>query len=132
MAIELPMDVIEASDLDPKISLFYGPPKVGKTSILADLPNNLFIDFEDGSDFISAKKVKINTVEELNELIIKIRQANKEKGGYIYDFITLDTITKLEDVIIPLANQIYRATPKPFGACMSNHARITLLIAGNS
>jgi hypothetical protein len=111
MPIELPLTVIEASDFDPRSLLIYGPPKVGKTSMVAEIPGILIIDLEDGSDFVSAMKLKINNLDELNELILKIQAANKEKNGYLYKYIAVDTISKLEDLILPLANQLYRATP---------------------
>jgi len=104
--IELPTTPIEAIQKDPRFIILFGKPKCGKTTIASLLPNNLLIDLEDGSDFVSGMKVKATTVESLRDIIIAL-----QKSEHQYDFITLDTATILEDVILPLANQLYRATP---------------------
>ena len=56
--------------------------------------------------------VKAKTIDELKEIAIAIR-----KAGNPYKYITLDTITALEDLILPMALSDYRATPmgKSFG-----------------
>ena len=65
------------------------------------------IDLEDGGyDYIDAVKVKINTVAELKELCKAIIAANKP-----YQFIVLDTITRLEEIAKPLALKLFQDTP---------------------
>lgn len=44
MAIELPMNKIPAESQDPKYLILFGLPKVGKTTILSTLENNLILD----------------------------------------------------------------------------------------
>lgn len=92
MSIQLPTKPIPATQVSPKLMLLYGPPKVGKTTALAELEGCLIIDCEDGSDFVSALKVKVNSIGELREACKGIRDAGKP-----YKYIAIDTITRVED-----------------------------------
>lgn len=47
----------------------------------------------------------------LKEIINTIRESNEKKGGYTYKFITIDTVSALEDIALELANILYRKTP---------------------
>lgn len=47
--------------------------KAGKTSALAQLPNNLIIDLEGGSQFIDAMAVQARSVGDLGEIAQAIR-----------------------------------------------------------
>lgn len=76
-----------------------------KTSSLAALKNCLIVDTENGSDYISALKVKVSTIQDINDLCKELKKADCP-----YDFIALDTITMLEDVCKPLALKLYQST----------------------
>lgn len=104
--ITLPLEPIPKLTQDPKNLIIYGLPKIGKTTILSTLPDNLLVDFEDGSDYVSALKVKISNLAEFGELC-KALQESKHK----YKFITIDTVTALEDFVKPLALNMYKKTP---------------------
>ena len=65
MAIELPKTKISATTQDPKYLILFCLPKVGKTTVLSTLDNNLIIDLESGSDYIEALKIKASSVKEL-------------------------------------------------------------------
>ena len=107
MAIELPKTKIPAATQDPKRLIIFSKPKVGKSTALANLSGCLCIDLEDGGyDYIDAMKVKINSVKELKELCKAIIDAGKP-----YQFIALDTISRLEDMVKPLALKIFKETP---------------------
>ncbi len=41
----------------------------------------------------------------------QIETANKEKGKYVYKYISVDTLTALEDIVLELAASLYKATP---------------------
>lgn len=119
MEINLPTSKVEAGRVNPKTMVIFGKPKTGKTTILSELDNCLIIDLESGSDFVDALKydVKAKAKEEdvepiiiLKNLINTIKKANKEKGGYVYQYIALDTVTALEDVVLVLAGQLYKKT----------------------
>ena len=105
MAIELPTSKIPAEIQDPKRLIIFSKPKRGKTTALANLDNCLIVDTENGSDYVEALKVKINSIQDINDLCKQLKAAN-----YPYDFIALDTITMLEDVCKPLALKLYQAT----------------------
>ncbi|NBP00893.1 MAG: hypothetical protein EBU90_12310 [Proteobacteria bacterium] len=64
------------------------------------------IDLENGTQYYDALKVSINSVQELMDLIKAIIAA-----GRPYKYITLDTLTKLEDLALPYALTLYKQTP---------------------
>lgn len=105
--ITLPTTKIPAETQDPKNLIIFSKPKYGKSTACANLPNALCIDLEGGGyDYIDAMKVKVNSVKELKEVCLAIKEAN-----YPYQFIVLDTISRLEDMVKPLALQLYKNTP---------------------
>ncbi len=66
----------------------------------------MILDFENGSTYVSALKVKINNLQELKEVVKAIREAGKP-----YRYITIDTITAVEEMAKPVAIQLYRNSP---------------------
>lgn len=104
--MELPTSKVKATLTDPGKLIIYSKPKTGKTSLLAELDNNLIIDLENGTQYYDALKVSITSVQELMDLIKAIIAA-----GRPYKYITLDTLTKLEDLALPYALTLYRQTP---------------------
>lgn len=106
MAITLPGKKIPALTQDPKNLIIFGVPKIGKTTILSTLDDCLIIDFESGSDYVEALKVKVNTLAELKELCLEIK-----KAGNPYKFIAVDTVTTLEEFAKPIALANYKKTP---------------------
>lgn len=106
MAISLPTKPVPKLTQDPKNLILYGMPKCGKTTTLSTLEDNLIVDFEDGSDYVEALKVKIHNLNEFGELC-KALQESPHK----YKFITIDTVTALEEFVKPLALNMYKKTP---------------------
>ena len=106
MAIELPKEKIKAVLQDPKYLIVFGKSKVGKSTALSHLKNNLIIDLESGYKYIDALKVEAKTLSDLKEIAKAIKEA-----GCPYKYITLDTITALEDIVKPLALKLYTDTP---------------------
>ena len=104
--MELPTEKVKASRKSPKNMIIYGPPKIGKTSVLAELDNCLLIDLEDGSDMVDALKVKVNNLAELQAVGTEIM-----KKGRPYKYIAIDTISKLEEWCEIEAKSIYKETP---------------------
>jgi hypothetical protein len=90
----------------PRHLVLYSPPKTGKTTLAAELPNSLLIDVEEGSDFVAAMRMKVGSYQELHELCEEVKKAGRP---YIYGII--DTATGLEDMIAPLALKLYQQTP---------------------
>ena len=105
--MELPTKPQPPLRKEPKSLLLYGKQKIGKTTTLAQLPNNLIIDLEKGTESVTAMRVTVESLNELSKVIKKIM--NKEKS---YDFITIDTVTKLETWCEKAAFKEYKDTPK--------------------
>ena len=106
MSIVLPTKKVKAERVNPKRIVIYSKPKTGKTTAYAGLDNNLILDLENGTDYVEALKVKISSLQELLDTGKAIRAA-----GNPYKYVTVDTVTALEDMIMPLAIKLYRATP---------------------
>jgi hypothetical protein len=105
MSIVLPTKKVKAERQNPKRIVIYSKPKTGKTTAYAGLEDNLIIDLENGTEFVEALKVKVNNLQELLDTGKAIKAA-----GNPYKFITIDTVTALEDMIMPLAVKLYRGT----------------------
>ena len=106
MSIVLPTKKIKADRVNPKRLIIYSKPKTGKTSAFAGLEDNLLLDLENGADYVDALKVKINSLQELLDAGKAIKEA-----GCPYKYVTIDTVTALEDMIGPLAVKLYKQTP---------------------
>lgn len=106
----LPTTKISAKSTNPKYLIIYGLPKSGKTSAVAQLENNLIIDLEGGSTFIDAMSIQCRTISELGEAAQAIRAKNEEVGKNFYKHITIDNATRLEDICLSFAAQLYRKT----------------------
>ena len=107
MPIVLPTVKVPAETQDPKNLILFGLPKVGKTTILSTLENNLILDFENGSTYVDALKVKVSSLKELKEVIKAIKDAGKP-----YDYITIDTITALEEITKDTALKMWQNSPQ--------------------
>jgi len=107
----LPKSIVKATRKNPKKIIIFGKPKSGKTTITAPLENNLIIDLESGSDFVDALKVKANNLNELRSIIKELDTESKNNNGNpVYKYITIDTMTKLEEMVMPLACKLYQDT----------------------
>lgn len=106
MSIVLPTKKVKADRVNPKRLVIYSKPKTGKTTAYAGLEDNLILDLENGADYVEALKVKINSLQELLDAGKAIKAA-----GNPYKFVTIDTVTALEDMVMPLAIKLYRQTP---------------------
>jgi hypothetical protein len=105
MSIILPTAKVKAERANPKRLVIYSKPKTGKTSAFAGLDNNLIIDLENGSDYVDALKIKVESLQELLEAGKAIKEAGKP-----YKYVTIDTVTALEDMVGPLAIKLYKQT----------------------
>jgi hypothetical protein len=102
----LPTTKTKIKTNNPKNLIIFGLPKCGKTTVLAQLPRALHIDLEDGTDYIEAYTIKAKTHVELFNIAKELKSNPNQ-----FDFVILDTVTALEDVVLPYANQLYRNTP---------------------
>ena len=108
--ITLPTSKVPATSTNPQYLVLYGLPKAGKTSAVAQLENNLIVDLEGGSQFIDAMAVQARTITDLGEIAQAIRAKNEEVGHNFYKHITIDNATRLEDICMSYACQLYRKT----------------------
>lgn len=92
--------------LNPRRLLIYSKPKVGKTTICATLENALLLDLEEGTDFVESMSVKIPDIATLKAYGDLIKANNKP-----YEYLVIDTVTKLEDICLPMALDLYKQTP---------------------
>lgn len=107
--MELPKEKVKSTSQNPRSMIIFSQPKIGKTTLLAQLDNNLILDLEKGTSFIDALKIEINSYEELTEVIKKLREL-KDADKMTYKYVTVDTVTRLEDLIMPLAIKLYKNT----------------------
>lgn len=105
MGIVLPTVKVKGDRVNPKRIVIYSKPKTGKTTAYAGLDNNLILDLENGADYVDALKIKISNLQELLDAGKAIKEA-----GRPYDYVTIDTVTALEEMIMPLAIKLYRET----------------------
>lgn len=99
----LPTEKTIAKSENPRFLLLFGKPKSGKTTLVAKLDNGLIIDLEGGSEYLECMSVQARTVKDLAETAKALREANKP-----YDYLIIDSGTKLEEVAIKLAGDNYR------------------------
>ncbi len=104
--IKLPMKKVKAASQSPKNLIIFSKPKVGKTSLLAELDDALIIDLEEGSDYVDAVKIKAKSVEDIKKIGTEILKQDRP-----YKYIVIDTITALENICIPYAEILYAKKP---------------------
>lgn len=101
--IVLPTEKIKAKVKNPRFLIIFGKPKAGKTTLVAQLDNNLIIDLEGGSEFMDCLSIQARNVAELGEIANAIREKNKECNGFFYKRITIDNATRLEEITLSYA-----------------------------
>ena len=105
MSIVLPTKKVKKQRVNPKRLIIYSKPKTGKTTAFAGLKDNLILDLENGSEYVEALKIKINNLQELLDTGKEIK-----KQGQPYKYVTVDTVTALESMVMPLAVKLYKKT----------------------
>jgi hypothetical protein len=109
--ITLPTERSTVESYNPKLLIIGGRPKTGKSSFVASIDNNLIIDLEDGYRSLSVMKVQARSVQDLLEIKDAIIAKGKELHKAPYRFITIDNATRLEEMSLSFAAQLYRNTP---------------------
>lgn len=109
--MQLPIEKSKIIEENPKFLIIFGKPKCGKTTVVSQLENALIIDLEKGANYVECLKVNINNLTDLKELKESLIEANKNKGDFLYTYGVVDTATRLEDMILPLAKKMYQNTP---------------------
>lgn len=99
---ELPTVKIAAEIANPTNLIIFSKPKIGKTTVISQLEDCLLLDLENGSRFVEALKLKVESVDDLRKIGAKI----KEQGNP-YKYVAVDTITALEEICIGYAEELY-------------------------
>lgn len=110
--ITLPTSAVPAQFDDPVRLFIFSQTKTWKTASAMQLPNNLVIDLESWSKYYSWLKVDVKQYAKDNNIsliqafsyTIKAIKASEHK----YDYITIDTVTALEDIACEYALQLYK------------------------
>lgn len=108
----LPIQKIKAKVCNPRFMILFGRPKSGKTTIVSALDNNLIIDLEGGSEFLDALAIQARSINDLGQISQAIREKNKEANGYFYKRITIDNVSRLEEMCLDYAKLLYQKTPQ--------------------
>jgi hypothetical protein len=106
MSIVLPTKKVAPQSMSPKNLIIFSKPKTGKTSVLSKLDNCLILDLEGGTKYLEAMKVDAKSVDEIKQIGKAIKDAE-----YPYKYVAVDTITALEEMIVPYAEILYSKSP---------------------
>lgn len=118
---KLPETRNEKVRVNPRKIILFSKPKVGKTEAISRLDSCLLIDVEEGSEYVSAMKIDIISearkqgmlpIVALQKLIEQLQTENSNKGQYLYKYGVIDTVTALEEIVLPYAGHLYRSTPQ--------------------
>lgn len=127
---KLPKQRIKPKDENPRTLILFGKPKSGKTTLVSMIDNNLILDINNGTDYLEALAVKAKNLDDLRQIRAAVMEAGKP-----YKYITIDTITDLEDMSKELALIEYRNTPmgKNFGLNVETgeYDNVDILTLGN-
>jgi hypothetical protein len=110
--LKLPTEPVEVDKMNPVISIFYGATKVGKTGALAELPDNLILDLERGSETYKCLRMRVDTYKEFIAITKKLGE-----GEHKYKFLTIDTIDRfiewIEAAIVVDWNEAQKKVKEP-------------------
>lgn len=114
--MQLPTTKIPPKEINPRTMILYGAPKIGKSTILSGLENNLIIDLEKGTHYLES--LSIDVLEEASKnkksvqaAIVDVIKSIRE-AGYPYLYSTIDTISKLEQHVHDWALTKYKSSTK--------------------
>lgn len=104
--LKLPTEKRKPTRINPGRLVLFGLPKSGKTTIVAGLDNCLILELEPrGADFVEAMSLYVPNLETLFKIGDQIVEQK-----YPYDYLALDTVTQLEEMVLPLAASMYKNT----------------------
>jgi hypothetical protein len=106
--INIPTGLIPPSRRNPQLSLLYGPPKGGKTTIASLLADALILELEPaGADFLAARKIDIRDMPHLRAVLDKLIGL-REAGTPACKRLVIDTIDEVETLCDPHALAQYK------------------------
>lgn len=104
--IILPSKPVKSRLINPSPLLVFGPPKIGKTTSIAALENCLVINCEDPVQTADGMIMYAENLKAFKNILNAII-----KAGCPYDYLAIDTITKLEEFCTVRAEEIYANSP---------------------
>lgn len=115
--MELPKVKVKPTVVEPRRMFIFSQAKVGKTSLMCQLPNSLIIDLEEGTSNYESSSIDVKAIATkegkkqinvLGEIAAKLKE--EASKGFQYDFIVIDTTTALEDIARSYATDMYKKT----------------------
>lgn len=107
----LPIEKNKPKVQNPRFLVLFGKPKSGKTTLLSKLDDCLIVDLEGGSEFLEALSIQARTINDLGAIADAIRTKINETGQKPYKYIAIDNATRLEEICLPYAANLYRQLP---------------------
>lgn len=87
--------------IEPPRLVWYGPPKIGKTSEAAKIPNNIIFDIEGGSGFHAATRVEKKDLNSHEAFMARLMELYTQP--HPFTTLTLDTADWLEALVFEQA-----------------------------
>lgn len=87
--------------IEPPRFVWYGPPKIGKTSEAAKIPNNIIFDIEGGSGFHKAARVEKKDLTSYDLFLTRLEEIYNQE--HPFTTLTIDTVDWLEALIFEQA-----------------------------
>ncbi len=104
--VVLPLQPVKAKFKSPKNLIIFSKPKTGKTEAISKLEDLLLLDFEGGSDYVDAQKIKVTSINHLFQIAKAVKEAD-----FPYKYVAVDTVTALEAMCIGYAEKLYASRP---------------------
>lgn len=102
----LPKEVQKAQlDANPNLTILYGDPKSGKSTLCSMIPNALMVDLAEEYKYVDAMRAKIEKFEDLAQLGKEIKES-----GMQFKVIVIDNASLLYELVKPYAIDLYRKT----------------------
>ena len=89
-----PNEPIPPTDVSPRTLILYGPPKIGKTTVITSLPDYLLVELEpNGAKYVSAVKIELDNILQIAQVEDHFKKSNPKPT---FRFLVVDTLDQLE------------------------------------
>lgn len=103
----LPTKKLPPKAISPNVTIIFSLPKAGKSSIAAELPNALHLDFERGTLALEVMSMHVKSLNDIYKINKLVRDAK-----YPYKYVVVDTLSSLEELCLPEAERRYAKSPE--------------------
>lgn len=121
MEYVLPEELTEIKETDPKDLILISPPKLGKTTILAELTKErkdaVLLNLQKGgTDYVKGRFIQIHENDQTNlkeacDNYIKARDMLRKNRGH-YKYLIVDNLTCLDEMSELMGTYLFMATPQ--------------------